>query len=78
MEERYLEISRNVNKVQNVSDHVPFPCNVTGRIFKIYYHFLNYLLFIFLLFIIYYHFLFPNNYLFIINNSSHNYFISYN
>jgi len=32
MEEKYLQIARNANKMQKtIPDYVPFPCNVTGR-----------------------------------------------
>jgi len=33
MEARYLQIARDANKMQEViPDHVPFPCNVTGKV----------------------------------------------
>jgi len=35
MEARYLQIARDANKMQEIiPDHVPFPCNVTGKMRK--------------------------------------------
>jgi len=44
MEEKYLQIARNANKIQEtIPDYVPFPCNVTGRgLQKIYYFLFSY------------------------------------